>query len=82
MIKDLVHYFFYFYTLLLFVRIALSWLPNLAHYQFTRYITFCTDPYLKLFQRLVPPIGGMFDLSPILGLFTLRLLESMLMRFL
>ena len=32
------------------------------------------EPYLRIFRRVIPPIG-MFDLSPILGLFVLYALD-------
>jgi uncharacterized protein YggT (Ycf19 family) len=34
------------------------------------------EPYLRLFRRLIPPIG-MFDLSPILALFLLGFVEKL-----
>ncbi len=40
------------------------------------------DPYLNLFRRFVPPIGGMVDVSPIIALivlqFAVRLIVSIL----
>ncbi len=32
------------------------------------------DPYLRVFRRVIPPMG-MFDLSPILAIFVLYILE-------
>lgn len=37
--------------------------------------TIC-DPYLNLFRGLIPPIGGTFDLSPILAFIVLDLLTG------
>jgi len=82
MIKYLIHSFFYLYTLMLFVRIALSWFPTLYKYRFTHFIIFYTDPYLNLFRRIIPPIGGMLDISPILAFISLRFLENFIMRLL
>lgn len=31
------------------------------------------DPYLNLFKRLIPPIGGMVDITPIIALLVLQL---------
>jgi YggT family protein len=74
-----IHFIFLGYTILLTVRILLSWVPNLQGQTWVRFIAFYTDPYLGLFRRIIPPIGGMLDLSPILAFFALRILESMIL---
>ncbi len=67
------------YTLFLFLRIASSWVPQWQGHQLVRFIAFYTDPYLNFFRGLIPPLGGVLDLSPILALFSLRLAESILL---
>ena len=74
-----IHWVFLFYTLLLFVRVVGSWFPNFAYHPVMRFIRFYTDPYLNAFRRLIPPIGGTFDLSPMLGFFVLQFLEKMIL---
>jgi YggT family protein len=68
------------YTVLLFIRIILSWFPAWYHHTLVRFVAFCTDPYLNLFRRILPPLGGQLDLSPILAFFALRLIEMMVIR--
>lgn len=68
------------YTVLLFARIVLSWIPTWKYPTLTRFICFYTDPYLNLFRRLLPPLGGVLDLSPILAFLVLRLMEGILIR--
>jgi YggT family protein len=80
--RDVVQLLFYSYTILLFVRIVLSWFPSWHTYTWVRFIAFCTDPYLNLFRRILPPLGGVMDLSPILAFFVLRLAEIVVLRFL
>ncbi len=41
-----------------------------------QFIMRITDPYLALFRRFIPPIGGVLDLSPLLGFFLLQLAEQ------
>ncbi len=77
-----VHYLFLTYTALLFVRILSSWVPHWQYKQWFRFIAFYTDPYLNLFRRVIPPIGGVLDLSPILAFFALRVLEAIVLGFL
>ena len=61
------------YTLLIFAYILLTWVrlpysPTLERVQ--RFLYETCDPYLRLFRRIVPPIGGL-DLSPIVAVFAL-----------
>jgi YggT family protein len=74
----LVETLFSLYTILLFSRIALSWFPSLYKYEATRFVIFLTDPYMNIFRRVLPPINGVLDLSPMLALFSLRFLETII----
>lgn len=75
---SIVHWFFLTYTLLLLVRIVGSWFPSFARHKLMYFVAFYTDPYLNVFRRLIPPIGGVLDLSPLLAFFGLQLLEKFL----
>jgi len=75
-LASVVHLLFVSYTLLLFLRILSSWFPAWQNHNLARFVAFHTDPYLNLFRRLLPPLGGRLDLSPILAFFALRILES------
>lgn len=74
-----IHILFVAYTVLLFLRIVTSWLPQWQAHHLVRFVAFYTDPYLNLFRRLLPPLGGVLDLSPILGFFALRIAEMILL---
>ncbi len=64
--------FLQIYSALLFIRVALSWFPNLNWYnQPFSALAQLTDPYLNLFRSLIPPLGGM-DISPMLALIVLQ----------
>jgi YggT family protein len=75
----LIHTFFVAYTVLLFVRIVSSWFPAWQGHNLIRFVSFYTDPYLNIFRRLLPPLGGVLDISPILAFFVLRLIEMILL---
>jgi YggT family protein len=65
-------YFLQIYTVLLIVRILLTWFPNIDFYsQPFATLGQLTDPYLNLFRRVIPPLGGL-DLSPMLAIFLLQ----------
>ncbi|MEY3867388.1 MAG: YggT family protein [Microcoleaceae cyanobacterium] len=66
------------YTLILTVRILLSWFPNINWYDppFS-ILSQLTDPYLNLFRSIIPPLGGL-DLSPIIAFFVLQIVSQLL----
>ncbi len=66
------------YIVLIFIRILSSWIPrmpqNTALLAVVRFAQQTTDPYLNVFRRVLPPVGGSglaIDLSPMIGLFLL-----------
>ena len=73
-----IHLAFVVYTLLLVVRVVGSWFPSFARTPFMYFIFRVTEPYLGLFRRVLPPIGGVLDLSPLIGFFVLQLAEHFL----
>jgi YggT family protein len=75
------------YFILIIVRIILSWvqqfrpLPyNMALRAVIGFIEESVDPYLNLFRRFIPPLrvgGAGLDLSPILAIFVLLIVQSL-----
>jgi YggT family protein len=70
--------FFQIYFILVVIRVLLTWFPtvNWASPPFS-VLSQLTDPYLNLFRSLLPPLGGM-DFSPMLALFALQIVSSLL----
>jgi YggT family protein len=71
------------YIILLFVRILLSWIPRIPYNPtlsaIIKFIHEVTDPYLNLFRRILPPIGGggfALDLSPMIAIFVLFIIRA------
>ena len=63
------------YTTVIFVYVLMSWLPNTESGvigQVYRALGTLCDPYLDLFRRFIPPIGGAIDISPIVALLVLQ----------
>ena len=66
------------YTIVLIVRVLLSWFPNLDWGNpVLSAVSSITDPYLNIFRGLIPPLGGL-DLSAIIAFIALNLLQSLL----
>ena len=74
-----IHLIFLTYTVFLAVRVIGSWFPRFSYHPFMRFLRHYTDPYLNLFRRVIPPIGGAIDLSPMLGFIALQILEKLLL---
>jgi uncharacterized protein YggT (Ycf19 family) len=72
-----------FYIILIIAYVLMSWLPmNGATIQdIYRVIGSLVEPYLGVFRRFIPPMGGM-DFSPIVAIlvlqFAVRALASLL----
>jgi YggT family protein len=73
------------YMILIFIRILLSWIPRIPYNRylaaFLKFVSDVTDPYLNLFRRILPPVrmgGGALDLSPIVAIFVLVIVNTIL----
>ncbi|MEM1171781.1 MAG: YggT family protein [Cyanobacteria bacterium P01_H01_bin.35] len=66
------------YLVLMFIRILLSWFPNVNWYDppFS-VLSQLTDPYLNIFRSIIPPLGGI-DFSPIIAIFALQFAAQIL----
>ncbi|MCW5316449.1 YggT family protein [Nostoc sp. KVJ3] len=65
--------FIQIYTILLIIRVLLTWFPNINWYNqpFTT-LSQITDPYLNLFRSIIPPLGGI-DFSAMLAILLLQI---------
>ena len=84
-LADYVDALFLVYIILIFVNILISWIPRMPYNRWLRagldFVTETTNPYLNLFRRFLPPIGGgglAFDLSPIVGLIVLFVARALI----
>jgi YggT family protein len=71
--QNFVSVFIWVYTLLIFAYVIASWIrsPYMAH-PAVRFLHDVCDPYLRLFRRVLPPLGPV-DLSPIVAVAVLYL---------
>ena len=80
MILVIIKYLFNVFTILIFAKIIASWIPQLAQSRLMHFVNTLTDPYLNLFRRFIPPIGGTLDISPIVAIFALKFVEYLIFR--
>jgi YggT family protein len=76
--------FIYVYGLIIFAYIITSWIrlpysPTLNRIQ--RFLYDVCEPYLRIFRRILPPLGPL-DLSPIIAIFFLYFLLFVINRIL
>ena len=73
-----------FYEWLVIIWCFMSWFPRREGslmYDVAVVIDRIVSPYMNLFRRFIPPLGGM-DFSPIVGLFVLSFGERLIFRLL
>jgi YggT family protein len=86
---------FQIYEFLILIRVLLSWLPGLPgrtgninpnrpaiDHPLIRILNQITEPVLAPLRRLIPPIGGAIDISPVIALILLEILRTVLVRLL
>jgi uncharacterized protein YggT (Ycf19 family) len=83
-VADYVSALFTVYIILIFVNILVSWIPRMPYNRALRavldFVTETTNPYLNVFRRFLPPIGGRgfaLDLSPIVGIIVLFVAQAL-----
>jgi YggT family protein len=84
-VADYVSALFLVYIILIFLNVLISYVPRMPYRPWLRpvldFVTETTNPYLNLFRRFLPPLGGggfALDLSPILGVIVLFILRAVI----
>jgi YggT family protein len=84
-VADYVNSLFLVYIILIFIRVLLSWIPRMPYYRWlsaaVEFIHQVTDPFLNLFRRVLPPLGGRgmaIDISPILAVIVLLIAQAVI----
>jgi YggT family protein len=82
-IANYVDALFIVYIVLIFANILISYVPRMPYNPTLRavldFVKDTTDPYLNLFRRFLPPIGGggfALDLSPVIGIIVLFVVQA------
>ncbi|GAB6273313.1 MAG: hypothetical protein STSR0004_01760 [Peptococcaceae bacterium] len=78
-IIKIIEVFFFVYECLLIIRIIMSYVKFTFYNPFFKFIYECTEPYLRLFRRVIPPVG-MFDFSPIVAFFILDIIRRLIIK--
>jgi YggT family protein len=68
-------------TIAIFGRVILSWIPTRLPWGLNDFLFSVTEPILGPIRRALPLAGGM-DLSPLIALVGLQLIEQLLLKLL
>ena len=69
-----------FYSIIILISVLGSCVDVRNQSPFFRFINKLTDPYLRLFRIIIPAGNMNIDISPIIGIFILNLLKSIIGR--
>lgn len=75
-ILNLISIIFYIYTFMIIIYVLMSWVPAARESFIGKILEKFCEPYLGIFRKFIPPIGGMLDISPIIALFLLNFIET------
>ena len=63
------------YAWIILAYCILSWIPDTGNSvlrDVKAFLARLVEPFLAPFQKIIPPIGGMVDISPIIAFFVLQ----------
>ncbi len=81
-ITVLVSLLFRVYSILILIRVLLSWVSVSPYHPAIRLLHQVTDPVIVPLRRLIPPVGGTVDVSPVVALILLEIVHRLLVSFL
>ena len=78
-LAELLQMVFQIYTLVLIVRVLISWVSPDPFNPVVQFLGRVTDPVLEPLRRVIPPLGPI-DISPVIALLLLQVLQHFLVR--
>jgi YggT family protein len=76
-LRLIIQWIFGILQIALFARVIASWLRTSPSRWWVRWSYTLTEPLLRPLRRLIPPVGGMLDLTPLVAYFILTLLSGL-----
>lgn len=71
-LKDFINAVFPFYFFGCIIYIFSSWVPGLRESSIMQAVGLLYEPLMAPFRKIIPPLGGMIDITPIIFLIALR----------
>lgn len=79
MVRLLITWIFGVLKIALIIRVVVSWLRLSPYRPWIRWTFTLTEPLLRPLRQVVPPLGGMIDITPIIAYFILWILEGLVL---
>ena len=79
---SIINIIFQILIMVIFIRIILSWIPHNPYHPLIEKIYQISNPILNPIQKVIPPIGGRIDISPIIAIFIIQFVRSIILKFL
>jgi len=76
-LEELVHFLAQIYTLIIIAAAIVSWVQVDRGHPIVQFLFKVTEPLFKWIRELIPPFSGL-DLSPLLALLLVKLVEKVL----
>jgi YggT family protein len=67
-------------TIAIIARALMSFIDPMMRYSFSQLLVDITEPIIGPIRRFVPPLGGTIDLSPMIALVLLQVVERIILR--
>jgi YggT family protein len=77
LLADFVDLFFYLLSLAILARVLLSWVRVNPYHPAVEFLYRITEPILAPLRRVIPPVG-MVDISPIIAMLLLQIIQQVL----
>ncbi|MBI4320447.1 MAG: YggT family protein [Chloroflexi bacterium] len=78
-LRNFVEILFNVLMLAILARAILSWFRLGPSHPLVAILYEITEPLLSPLRRFIPPLGGMIDITPIIALFLLQILERLIL---
>lgn len=86
MIAQIVYTIVHAYSFVILLYCIFSWFPGSRNSgiigDIYKVLAIVVDPYLNLFRKIIPPIGGAVDISPIIAIIVLEAIVRLIFTFL
>ena len=82
MLIKFINFLFSAYYIMIVLRVFMTWIPNIDwEREPSRTLRTVVDPYLFIFRRFIPAIGGI-DFSPVIALILLPFIQTIVVSLL
>lgn len=77
-VVTVIDYLLTFYMYIIIARAIISWVSPNPHNPIVNFLYMATEPVLSYVRKIIPPIGGSVDLSPIVVLVAIVFIKQFL----